>query len=192
MTFPRWFRRAATTLLMAGPACRMLRQGLLRGLLVCWMLIGLTTFALPPAIAQISQIEEAPGQMVYQARQTIRDLNGLSWQVIAFKRTVPSGESSFDLRLVGFPGAVEVKHPHPLVLTTSMGQTSTAADVTRQIFTDESPAPNVGQYDLAEILPQLSETVPLQLSLSSTSGSEIVLNISPRVVQTWQAVANQS
>lgn len=58
----------------------------------------------PPAIAAIRQLEEAPGQVVYQSRRNLKDQNGMSWQAIAFKRICPDGSRHFYLRLVGFPG----------------------------------------------------------------------------------------
>ena len=35
-----------------------------------------------PAFATISQLEEYPGQMLYQSRQTLQDQTGKSWQAI--------------------------------------------------------------------------------------------------------------
>jgi hypothetical protein len=45
--------------------------------------------AIAPAQAAMRQLEEAPGQMVYQSRQTLKDQQGNSWQAIAFKRIRP-------------------------------------------------------------------------------------------------------
>ncbi|KAI9129319.1 DUF3122 domain-containing protein [Acaryochloris sp. CCMEE 5410] len=162
---------------------------LLLGVMVFLVFLGIGRFTAPPAAALIVQQEESANQMLYQSRQTLKDRNELSWQAIAFKRIYPNGEVSFKLRLVGFPGAVEVEHPHPLTLRTSLEQTFTATDVTQEISPDSPLASNVGQYDLQPILPQLSEVIPLQLSLPTTSGSTVVLDISPDVIQEWQAVA---
>ncbi|WP_373541206.1 DUF3122 domain-containing protein [Chamaesiphon sp.] len=102
---------------------------------ICWLLVTsicvLFIFFIPlPAFATVTQIEEAPGQMLYQSRQNLRDRTGKSWQVVAFKRVRPDGSAMISLRLVGFLGAVELDHTQPLTLTTSMGQTLTAKDVT--------------------------------------------------------------
>jgi hypothetical protein len=76
---------------------------LLLGAIVLGVLLGVGMLNLPSATAAIRQLEEAPGQIVYQARQTLKDQHGNSWQTIAFKRIRPNGKTSFELRLVGFP-----------------------------------------------------------------------------------------
>lgn len=83
---------------------------LLLGALLLVMLLGLGMVNIPSANATVRQLEEAPGQVVYQSRQTLKDQHGNSWQSIAFKRIRPNAESSFELRLVGFPGVVEIAH----------------------------------------------------------------------------------
>lgn len=44
---------------------------------------GLSLFNTPNAAATIRQLEEAPGQQVYQTRQTLYDQHGNPWQAIA-------------------------------------------------------------------------------------------------------------
>ncbi len=48
--------------------------------LICTFLV---IFIPLPAFATVTQIEEAPGQMLYQSRQNLRDRTGKSWQVVA-------------------------------------------------------------------------------------------------------------
>lgn len=165
---------------------------LLLGALVLLFLFGMGRFVTPPAAAMITQQEESTNQMLYQSRQTLKDRNGMNWQAIAFKRIRPNGAVTLNLRLVGFPGEVELEHPHPLAIATSMGQTFTAVDVSQEIDTDTPASPNIGQYDLQPILPQLSDVVPVRLSLPTTDGSVVALDVSPEAIQEWQTVATQS
>ena len=65
-----------------------------------------------PAIAEVTQIEEYPGQMLYQSRQNLRDQTGKAWQAIVFKRVHPEGTDTVSLRLIGFLGAMEFDHTH--------------------------------------------------------------------------------
>ncbi|PSN14306.1 hypothetical protein C7271_21775 [filamentous cyanobacterium CCP5] len=144
-----------------------------------------------PAQAAIRQLEEAPGQVVYQSRQTVSDQHGDRWQVIAFNRIRPDGSTSFNLRLVGFPGTAAIDRARPLTLTTSLGQSFTAADASGDIFTDASaPEPNVGQYDLQPIVPQLPAAIPLQLKLPNLAADDVVLPIAPSLTQEWKTIAN--
>jgi hypothetical protein len=143
-----------------------------------------------PAQAAIRQLEEAPGQVVYQSRQTVSDQHGDRWQVIAFNRIRPDGSTSFYVRLVGFPGTAEIDRSRPLTLTTSLGQSLTAADASSDIFTDAStPEANVGQYDLQPIVSQLPAAIPLQIQLPNLNADDIVLPITPALIQEWKTTA---
>jgi hypothetical protein len=145
----------------------------------------------PSAFAAIRQLEEAPGQIVYQSRQTLKDQHNTSWQAIAFKRIHSDGSKSFYLRLVGFLGTAEIAHSQPLLLTNSMGQILNAMDASSQIFTDpSSPEPNVGQYDLQPILSQLRVELLWQLSVQTTHDETIILHVPSFFVQEWQTVAH--
>ena len=76
--------------------------------------------------------------MVYQSRQTLKDQQGSSWQVIAFKRNRPDQTATLYLRLVGFPGTVALDHSQPLILTDLLGKTLTATDVSQEMFADKT------------------------------------------------------
>ncbi|MEM9448863.1 MAG: DUF3122 domain-containing protein [Cyanobacteria bacterium P01_E01_bin.6] len=142
-----------------------------------------------PALADIQTIEEAPGQILYQSRHTLQDQHGDRWQIIAFNRLRPDGRTSFYLRLVSFPGVAEINRSKSITLTTSLGQSLVAADASSKIFTDEStPEPNVGQYDLQPIVSQLSEVVPLQITLPLLNKSDSLLPISPAMIQKWKTI----
>jgi len=143
----------------------------------------------PPVLAAIRTLEEAPGQVVYQSRQTLQDQYGHRWQAIAFNRIRTNGNTSFYLRLVGFPGSAEIDRSQPLTLTNSLGTALKASDASSKIFTDTSaPEPHVGQYDLKPIVSQLQPVIPLQLSLPTVKGARIQLSVSPTIIQEWQTM----
>ncbi|MGG6242386.1 DUF3122 domain-containing protein [Nodosilinea sp. AN01ver1] len=159
---------------------------------VLWLEIGLGLGLFNPAsaAAAIRQLEEAPGQVVYQSRQPLQDRQGHSWQAIAFKRIRPDGSTSVALRLVGFPGVANLDHDQPLILTNSLGKTLTAADDSGKIFTDAAaPEPNVGQYDLQDLLPQLQTEIPLQLTLPTADGRGVSLTVPSALIAEWKTVA---
>ena len=144
----------------------------------------------PIALAEIRPQEEAPGQIVYQTRQTVQDQYGDRWQVIAFKRIETEEHSRFTLRLVSFPGKVDIDHTQPLTLTTSLGQSFSAPDVSNQIFTDALvPDPNIAQYDLQKVVLQLPVAIPVQLSLPLYSSDSIRVSINPALIREWQTLA---
>lgn len=90
---------------------KMFSRLLLLGAIVMGLFLGWGMLHPPSAVAAIRQLEEAPGQMVYQSRQTLQDQHGSGWQTVAFKRIRPDGQASFELRLVGFPGGGNRSYP---------------------------------------------------------------------------------
>lgn len=164
---------------------------LLVGVLVLACMLGLGLLHPSPATANIRQFEETSGQVVFQSHQTLKDQHGHTWQAIAFRRIHPDQTSSFNLRLVAFPGAVAIDRTQPLVMTNSLGQTFTASDRASTLFTNpEQPEPNVGQYDLQPSLTQLQTEVPLQLSIPTINGAPVRLGVAPEIIQEWQAIAH--
>ncbi len=141
-----------------------------------------------PATASIRTMEEAPGQILVQSRHTLRDNTGNSWQVVLFKRVKNGAIASVDLRLVGFPGAAEVAPAKPLQITTRDGKIFAAADR----FSGKSPAANVGEYMLQDILPQLPVNSSLRLLLPISGERSSQLEIPLPVVLEWQDIATHS
>ncbi len=142
-----------------------------------------------PAIAAIREFEEQPGQTVYQARQTLKDQTGRTWQAIAFKRIKPDGTAALNLRLVGFPGSVSIDRQQPLQLSNSLGEVLTAEDASSQIFSDaDVPEPHVGQYDLQPVLADLRMELPWRLTVPNTDGEAVALSLPPSFVQEWQTL----
>lgn len=155
-------------------------------LVIINVFLGLGIVPTPHAIAAIRQLQEAPGQIVYQSRQNLKDKHGNSWLAIAFKRIRAEGKISVNLRLVGFPRVVEIDHSKPLLLTNSLGKTLSAADISSNIFTDATvPESNVAQYDIQPLLPQLQAEIPLKLTIATLAGETINLLLPPSFVQEW-------
>lgn len=177
------------------PVLHFIKSMFMLGILAWVLTINL---AIAPAQAEIRQLEETRGEAVYQSevyqsRQTLKDQQGNSWQAIAFQRTFPDQVDSLYLRLVGFPGTANIDHSRPLTLTDSMGKALTAADVSHDMFMDQTQmGPDAGQYDLQPILMQLESAIPLRLTLPTLDPSEIILNVSPGVVEEWRSLTEST
>ncbi|MGQ4650587.1 DUF3122 domain-containing protein [Lyngbya aestuarii] len=163
----------------------------MRWLLAAWICVLLVVCSPLPAFATVTQIKEYPGQMLYQSRQNLRDQTGNSWQAIAFKRIHPEGSYTVSLRVVGFPGAVELDHTQPLNLTTSLGKTLTAKDISSEISLDMPAPANVAEYDMKSVLPQLQAEIPLKLTLPTIGGKAVSLSVPSSLVKEWQTVASR-
>ncbi|MEC4983858.1 MAG: DUF3122 domain-containing protein [Oscillatoria sp. PMC 1068.18] len=151
------------------------------------LLLGWSWASSEPAWAAIRQQEEAPGQMLYQSRHTLRDDRGQAWQLILFKRVKNATVAELSLRLVGFPGVAEFTHPQALTLRSSDGKSFLGGDR----FAAVSPAANVGEYDLQEILPQLAQTQSIKLILPIKSASHQIKIPFPVLLE-WREIAKSS
>jgi len=149
--------------------------------LVLLLLLGQLTFTKEPAMAVLRQHQDEPGVMRYHSQQSLLDASGNAWQVVLFKQITPDQPVRFNLRLVGFPGVAELTHPQPLEISTASGQVLTATDV----FAEESPAPNVGQYNFTEVLSKLQKD-SLTLSVPLKSKETLSLKIPESLVTEWQ------
>ncbi|AFY37702.1 hypothetical protein Lepto7376_1350 [[Leptolyngbya] sp. PCC 7376] len=147
------------------------------------LLLLFSSFAwVSPSYASIRQQEEKPGQILYQSRHSIRDNQGHTWQVILFKRVKDGEVKQVDLRLSGYPDQTIFLHPADLEITHGDRPQLLAPDQ----FAAEAPAPNVGQFDLSEILPQLptNGTVKLNLPLNNP----VTIKIPIAVLLEWQLI----
>ncbi len=155
--------------------------------LVLFLLLGQFTLTPEPAAAVLRQHQDAPGIMRYHSQQSLPDESGNAWQVVLFKQITPGKPILFNLRLVGFPGVVEFTHPQLLEITTAGGKVLTAPDV----FAQAAPAPNVGQYDVTNVLLKLQTTDALTLSVPLSGEKTLSLKIPEPLVLEWQWLANE-
>lgn len=176
---------------MMSPILQRLRRWLSLGLLM--LILGISGLVgwTQPAIATIRQLEERPGQVVYQARHRLTDQEGRFWQAVAYKRTYPDKAPLVHVRLVTSPGAITLTHPHPLILRNSLGNVETAPDVSAGVSTETERPANLGEYDLQAVLPKLQAAIPLTLNLATEEGATITLPVPSRVIQEWQQVQTQ-
>ncbi|MEB3217393.1 MAG: DUF3122 domain-containing protein [Nostocales cyanobacterium 94392] len=137
--------------------------------------------------AMLRQHQDAPGILRYHSQVSIKDKQKYSWQVLLFKKINPGAKQDLMLRLVGFPGVFEFAHPHSLEIITAGGKLFSADDV----FADSSPAPNVGEYNLTNVLPKLTTIESLQLYLPLLGKQKKILEISKSVVIEWQLLITE-
>ena len=106
----------------------------------------------------------------------------MTWQVVLFPEYNPDLVTKYHLRLVGFPRIAKFIHPQPLEIMTTNGQVLDAAD----LLAVSSPAPNVGEFDLTDILPMLPEKGSLKLSAILQGNHDLSLKIPESTVIEWQ------
>lgn len=161
------------------------RVGLtLIGLCLLWML---AMFVWPtPAGASIHVYRERPGQVTVRSRLSLRDYQDRAWQAITFKRTQGDTLQGYYLRLVGFPGVVQIDRQRPVSFIAPTGQQwqlSWAVDPQAKTL----PA-NVGQFDLAPLLADLDRPMPLEVQLPLVDDDPAEFAIAPFILQEWLQV----
>ncbi|OKH18133.1 hypothetical protein NIES208_07180 [[Limnothrix rosea] IAM M-220] len=164
----------------------MLRRILKRLLLI----LGLSLLLLlsdgiwtPLSRADIRQYHNGNGDMLDQARHSLRDIDRRPWQVVVFRDVKNGVAGHLELRLVGFPTQIDFQHPQPLLIQTRSGQDFQAPDE----FGDNGPAANVGQYDITEILPRLPQDEPLVLELPTVQRA--TLKVPASVISEWRLIS---
>jgi Protein of unknown function (DUF3122) len=153
---------------------------LLRVCLIALFCIG---FAASPAAAEIRQFHETPGTLLYKSQWTLRDQHDRAWQAIAFQVRQPEQPFAVQLRLVGFPGSVQVKADQPLLLDNRQQFLSAP-------LIDFATPPEVGQFDLQPVLAKLNARSPLYLTMATLDGT-IELKVPPFLVEEWQSLPDR-
>ena len=137
-------------------------------LIVFMLALGLTMGLPQPAIASIHTYQEKPGQVTYRSQLSLRDRRDQAWQAVLFKRLQADTLEGIYLRLVGFPGMVEVAPASPLQIETGTELQWLAEPAVDQA-TLALPA-NVAQYDAQSLISRLTGDIPLQLRIPLKSG----------------------
>ena len=156
---------------------------LCRCCLIILFLVTINLVSMPKkTLALLRQHHEAPGVLRYHSQVSIKDDSGLAWQVVLYKKNDPGTTENINLRLVGFPDVVKISHPRSLEILTQNGKLLSAVDA----YAQTSPAPNVGEYKLTNILNQLATTDSLELYIPLQGAKNITLKIPSNVVTEWQ------
>lgn len=143
-------------------------------------------FVSSPALALLREHHQSPGILRYHAQHSIKDKQQRAWQVILFPEDKKQTNIKYYLRLVGFPGLAEFRHPQSLEIITSEGQVLLAPDV----FAQSTPASNVGQYDVTDILASLPSRGSIKLIFSlleeGNTIQDVALKIPNTILTEWQ------
>ena len=144
-----------------------------------------------PAIASIHTYREIPDQVTYRSQQSLRARgSNQAWQAVLFKRLQAGARQGIYLRLVGFPGVVEVDPSAPLQIETGTELQWQALPAIDQA-TLTLPA-NVGQYDAQSFISHLTGDIPLQLKIPLKAGRTADLLAAPFVVKEWRSLADMN
>lgn len=139
-----------------------------------------------PANALLRQHHETTNVLRYHARDSLRDRDGNTWQVLLFPENDRDGITNYYLRLVGFPGVNSFIHPQSLEI-----MTQDKILMAKDAYAELSPAPNVGQYNLTSIMNQLPAKGKLKLAVPLDNYRELALKIPSEVLEEWQLLFHE-
>ncbi|MEB3340191.1 DUF3122 domain-containing protein [Okeania sp.] len=155
--------------------------------LVLLIFVYQSTLIINPANALIRKIEEAPNQIVYQAKYTLRDDTKNSWQIVFYKRLKSGEVDTINLRLVAFPGSVEFTHPQPLKISLNQNKDNQIF-LARDNFAEKAPGNNVGDYQFPEDFLSLETSTKLFLYLPLKAHQETRIKIPFPILLEWQEI----
>ncbi|MEM9117670.1 MAG: DUF3122 domain-containing protein [Cyanobacteria bacterium P01_F01_bin.56] len=157
---------------------------------LCLIILTLWWGWMPAAQASVHVYRERPGQVTVRSRLSLRDFSDRAWQVIAFKRTQKTTLQGYYLRLVGFPGAVVIDQQRPATFIAPTGQRwQLQWAVDPQAKTLPS---NVGQFDLAPLLTDIDQPLPLEVQLPLVGADPAEMAIAPFIVEEWLQVKRRT
>ena len=127
------------------------------------------------------------GGTIKASTEFLRDLDYETWQLVAYKST-NNGEKLV-LRIIGYPGNLRIDHP--LKLDVESGRKNWKLnDITLQnIELAEDSRQAAAEFDLENLLKDISQNRPLRLSLQGVFSE---LPVPPFLVKEWRALRTQS
>lgn len=154
--------------------------------------LGLVIWGLwaPPTLAEVHLYQEKPGQVTLRSQQSLQDQAQHSWQAVLFKRYIDDQLEGIFLRLVGFPGQVEVVADQPLQFSVAdqfLWKSNPAMDASTLMLPN-----NVGQYDVQPLLEHLDSDTRLVMAIPLATGLSATIEASPSVIREWREVTQFS
>jgi len=127
------------------------------------------------------------GGLINASTEFLRDLDYETWQLVAYKS--PNNDEKLVLRVIGYPGNLRIDHP--LSLDVESGRKKWKLDdITLQnVELAEDSRQAAAEFDLENLLEDISQNRPLRLSLQGVFSE---LPVPPFLVKEWRALRIQS
>ena len=132
--------------------------------------------------AEIAETE-INGEMISTSSEFLRDLDYETWQLVAYKSPINDGK--LILRIVGYPGSLRIDHP--LDLKVDSGRKNwllrDKTTLNQSLLNDKRQA--AAEFDLDQLIKDISQNRPLRLSLSGVFSE---LPVPPFLVKEWRSM----
>tara|TARA_B100000575_G_C22839315_1_gene492081 strand:+ start:23 stop:529 length:507 start_codon:yes stop_codon:yes gene_type:complete len=127
------------------------------------------------------------GGLINASTEFLRDLDYETWQLVAYKS--PNNNEKLVLRIIGYPGNLRIDHP--LSLDVESGRKKWKLDDITLLNTElaEDSRQAAAEFDLENLLQDISQNRPLRLSLEGVFSE---LPVPPFLVKEWRALSTQA
>ena len=126
---------------------------------------------------------EINDEIISASSEFLRDLDYETWQLVAYKS--PYNDSQLILRVIGYPGSLRIDHP--LDLNVDSGRKNwilrDKTPLNQDLLNDKRQA--AAEFDLEELIDELTQNRPLRLSLSGVFSE---LPVPPFLVKEWRSL----
>ena len=123
------------------------------------------------------------GGLINASTEFLRDLDYETWQLVAYKS--PNNDDKLVLRVIGYPGNLRIDHP--LALDVESGRKKWKLDDITLLNTElaEDSRQAAAEFDLENLLQDISQNRPLRLSLQGVFSE---LPVPPFLVKEWRSL----
>ena len=125
--------------------------------------------------------------LIQASTEFLRDLDYETWQLVAYKSA--NYDEKLVLRVIGYPGNLRIDHP--LSLDVESGRKKWKLEDITLLNTElaEDSRQAAAEFDLENLLKDISQNRPLRLSLQGVFSE---LPVPPFLVKEWRALRTQS
>ena len=158
-----------------------LRNNYLAKFFFCTLII-LFLFLPTKSFADVADTE-INGGIIQASTEFLRDLDYETWQLVAYKSSISGNK--LVLRIVGYPGNLRVDHPLDLKVESGRKEwfLSDRTLLNQELADDSRQA--AAEFDLEELINDISQNRPLRLSLSGVFSE---LPVPPFLVKEWRSL----
>ena len=146
---------------------------------ICFVVVPLLCFPIK-SYAEVAETQINDG-LINASTEFLRDLDYETWQLVVYKS--PINDDKLVLRVIGYPGNLRIDHPLPLNVESGRKQWQ-LDDITllnTELAEDSRQA--AAEFDLENLLQDISQNRPLRLSLQGVFSE---LPVPPFLVKEWR------
>ena len=154
-------------------------------ILICSVILPLI-FMPVKSYAEIAETQINSG-LINASTEFLRDLDFETWQLVAYKS--PNNDKKLVLRVIGYPGNLRIDHPLPLDVVSGRKEWKLDDITLLNIELAEDSRQAAAEFDLEDLLQDISQNRPLRLSLPGVFSE---LPVPPFLVKEWRTLRTQS